>query len=474
MQKFQNQRMNYKSSDFFLFFGRVQSSSKKYPITSRMLYTLEDVSKHNSRESAWLAIHGKVYDVTKFLDSHPGGDLILMAAGRPSGTEFFESHHPPYVTEMLSKFYIGDVRDYQSEFSKDNTFYLDVKQRVDVYFKQNNLKRRDSITLYFKAFLTVSCWILFYFLSMFRFQNYFISFFLAIVWGWWIANMGMFVMHDGNHGGFSNSPLLNRLAGGAFDLLGGSSFVWKMIHSVGHHVHTNVEELDPDINTKEPHFRKIKAKQIDHWWYQYQHFYLLPMYTMLIFELAIRDFLAMSRGAWGGTKFQPIPTSEWILFYIIKGFYVCYNFLIPIYMGAPISKLILVYVVANMVASEILVLMFQVNHVTEIASFYNVNQYGKVVEDWGRVQVSGSSNFAAGSLFWNHLSGGLNHQIEHHLFPSISHVHYPAISHIVQKACKEYNITYNNYSGFYEAVCGHLSLLKKMGAMYHSHRPKLE
>ena len=117
-----------------------------------------------------------------------------------------------------------------------------------------------------------------------------------------LANIGMFIMHEGNHGGYSSSPLINRLAGGAFDILGGSSYVWTMIHTIGHHTHTNIEELDPDINTKEPHFRKIKERQIHHWWYQYQHIYLWFFYSFLIFELFFRDFIA-------------VFTQRWFLFY---------------------------------------------------------------------------------------------------------------------------------------------------------------
>lgn len=102
--------------------------------------------------------------------------------------------------------------------------------------------------MYIKGILTWFIWIYLYYLSFYRFESYFISAIITVIWGWSVANVGMFIMHDGNHGSFSNTAWINRLAGASFDILGGSSYVWKMIHSVGHHVHTNVEEKDPDIS----------------------------------------------------------------------------------------------------------------------------------------------------------------------------------------------------------------------------------
>lgn len=182
----------------------------------------------------------------------------------------------------------------------------------------------------------------------------------------------------------------------------------------------------------------------------------------------------MLKCAWGGTKFQPIPRNEWILFIICKIWYLSYNFFIPLYLNVPLSKIIMVYIIVSCVASEILVLMFQVNHVTDKATFYNVDKDNNTPEDWAIVQVQGSSNFSSGSAVWNFLSGGLNHQIEHHLFPYISHVHYPAMSGIVKKTCQEFNVQYNEYDTFLDAINGHIKLLKDLGKSGISYRPKIE
>jgi len=448
----------------------------------------EEIREHRSESSPWLVINGKVYDVTEFQKRHPGGDMILLGAGRHS-TELYLSHHPSYVLEskMLDKFYIGDVDGEDNVHDKTKSvhhnlftgmksahlyepksqtdFYSVLRHRVEDVLKKNGKKPRDDPEMYTKTVISLIVWFVLYYSIHFYFENYFASLACAIIWGFANANIGMSVMHDGNHGGYSDSPTINRIMGGMFDFLGGSSFVWKMIHSVGHHVHTNVQELDPDIHTAEPaHFRRIKPIQSQRWWYRYQHMYLPILYCVLLPELFLRDFIAMFKGSWGGVPFQPAPTREWVIFWATKAWFLIYLFVLPIYHCGSAMRVISINLVALLIAGELLVLMFQVNHVTEAAISHNVNEKGVVDKDWAISQVEGSSNFAAGSWLWNHISGGLNHQTEHHLFPTISHVHYPLIHPVFEKTCKEFGVKYNNYPTFWAAIMGHFTLLKQMGA----------
>lgn len=107
---------------------------------------------------------------------------------------------------------------------------------------------------------------------------------------------------------------------------------------------------------------------------------------------------------------------------------------------------------------------FQVNHVTEMAQRFHTDKAGIVHEDWAKIQVMGSTNFASGSWLWNHLSGGLNHQIEHHLFPTISHIHYPMLQPIVQKTCQEFDVPYHSYESFWAAIKSHFALLYSLSS----------
>jgi len=139
-------------------------------------------------------------------------------------------------------------------------------------------------------------------------------------------------------------------------------------------------------------------------------------------------------------------------------------FVLPYAYSGDMARVTLMNCIALLIAGELLVLMFQVNHVTAAASSFNTDKKGVVEKDWAKSQVEGSSNFASGSWLWNHISGGLNHQTEHHLFPTISHVHYPKLHPIVKKTCDEFDVRFNSYPSFWEAIKGHFALLKEMGA----------
>jgi len=77
-------------------------------------YTLEQISEHNSKESCWMALFDKVYDVTSYLDDHPGGDLFIMQGCGKDATELFEmksgmGKHTEAAFQMMEKLYIGDL-----------------------------------------------------------------------------------------------------------------------------------------------------------------------------------------------------------------------------------------------------------------------------------------------------------------------------------------------------------------------------
>jgi cytochrome b involved in lipid metabolism len=285
--------------------------------TTKYSYTWDEIQKHNHEKSCWLVIHGRVYDVTHFLNTHPGGsEMLLMCAGRDCATELFESHHPLYVIKnpqenpMMQRYYIGDLRVQGDsnriyDQSHQTAFYHTLKQRVEEYFKTNKLRQRDNWEAFVKVALCFALFISFYFLTFFTFQHFFLCLLCALVWGFSIGNLGINIMHDANHGACSNKAWVNGLIASAFEFFGGSNFIWRMIHTVGHHVNTNVEERDPDIHTNNPHFRRINKSQPFYFWYRFQHLYLPFAYMTLAFEMFIRDFLAMFKGGWGGIKFQP-------------------------------------------------------------------------------------------------------------------------------------------------------------------------
>ena len=82
---------------------------------------------------------------------------------------------------------------------------------------------------------------------------------------------------------------------------------------------------------------------------------------------------------------------------------------------------------------------------------------------WAIHQLKTTVNFGAKSKIINWYTGGLNHQVEHHIFPHISHIHYGKISKIVRDTAKEFNLPYKEYKTTRKAIAAHFKFLKEMG-----------
>jgi linoleoyl-CoA desaturase len=127
-------------------------------------------------------------------------------------------------------------------------------------------------------------------------------------------------------------------------------------------------------------------------------------------------------------------------------------------------KALLGYILVSFVCGLALGIVFQLAHVVEGTQFPVVGDSNKVGNDWTIHQLSTTANFATGSKVLSWLLGGLNFQVEHHLFPRISHVHYPALSKRVKEVCSEFGVKYIEYKTIFQAIRSHISYLKTVGA----------
>lgn len=450
-------------------------------------------NKINNFDSSNIIILGdKVYDISKF--DHPGGDAIKMGAGRQA-IELFWSYHPSYLTSMfdahcngMSTFfddlYVGKVSQFRNinideysnyhhppsiPFIHNLSFYDRLKSEVNQ--ELNNTKTNFELIL--KDCLIMLTWISMFISTYFYSESLLNSIIFSILLGFVNSMIGTCIMHDANHYSMfleKKSKLsFNKACAFIFDLLGGSSYVWKNIHNIGHHPYTNIDGKDPDISTKEPHFRRIKSSQTFFWWYRYQCYYLPILYGLLLPQMLIRDFIAVINREWGCINFQPLNCQELALFIIGKSCWIYYRIYLPIMYGIFWYLMFVEYFITSL----ILVILFQINHVVSKTQFFNndnlnFDKYKKAVDfhfskdHWMYQQIVQSCNFSPGSWFWNHITGGLNHQIEHHLFPSVNHVHYPKIAPIVQKFCQENNIPYNYHDSIWNAIKDHFQVLNSM------------
>ncbi|KAG0568065.1 hypothetical protein KC19_7G183900 [Ceratodon purpureus] len=459
---------------------RLRSSVATGPDSDRPLekYTLEDVSHHSSPSDCWLVIWGKVYDVTRWVPNHPGGSLIHVKAGQDC-TQLFDSYHPLYVRNMLGKYCIGELApsvgdekfktahlEYMDSSNED--FYLVLKQRVEAYFKKNKITPRIHPHMLLKSLIILGGYFACYYLAFFLSSSFLLSLVFAMGMGFFAAEVGVSIQHDGNHGAYTNWCGFGYIMGASLDLVGASSFMWRQQHVVGHHSFTNVDNYDPDIRVKDPDVRRVAVTQPRQWYHSYQHVYLGVLYGVLALKsIFLDDFMAYSSGSIGPVKVAKMTPLEFNIFFGAKLFYAFYMFVLPsIYGVHSAGSFFLLYVAAMLVTGWVLAFLFQVAHVVDDVEFPTPEECGgvlKVKGGWAATQVATSTNFSPQSLFWSHVSGGLNNQIEHHLFPGVCHLYYPSIQPIVKETCKEFNVPYVVYPTFWAALKAHFSHLRKVG-----------
>jgi linoleoyl-CoA desaturase len=267
-------------------------------------------------------------------------------------------------------------------------------------------------------------------------------------------------MHDGAHGAFSKHQWVNNLMGFSLNFMGGDVNLWKIKHNLVHHSFTNVEGLDDDIDI-EPYIRtnSFQEKKKMH---RFQHLYVSFFYFMTYLNwIWWADFEKYFSQKVGGVKFRKMSFGSHVSFWIGKVGFLVLALVIPIIVVGWVKALV-GFVIAAFTTGLLIALVFQVAHVVEHTSFMNADD--KVTEDeWAVTQLKGTANFATGNKITLFFTGGLNHQIEHHLFPRISHVHYPKISKIVKAIAEKHGVPYHYHKTWGGAIFSHLRLLNRLG-----------
>ncbi|MEO6488963.1 MAG: acyl-CoA desaturase [Ferruginibacter sp.] len=347
--------------------------------------------------------------------------------------------------------------------NKNNDFYVSLKASVDAYFAKNNIQKTGDWRLYIKTFLLVGSSLLIYILLIIFKVDGWTAIALCAVLGYLLACIGFSVMHDANHGSYSNNPKLNDAVGLSANCLGASSYFWKQKHNIIHHTYTNVDGIDDDI-AKSPIIRHCDSQK----WvpaHKIQHLYLLPIYALSsIFWIFIMDFTKYFSRKIYTTEAWKLNRKNHIIFWFTKAMYGVFYIAIPIMVFGWQSWLV-GYLVMSAVLGLTLSLVFQLAHVVENTEFEYIplDQTKHIETAWAEFQLKTTSNFAMKSKVVSWFVGGLNYKVEHHLFPRVSHIHYPAISKILQEKCKEFNLPYNYYTTMWEALASHFRVMKQLG-----------
>lgn len=347
--------------------------------------------------------------------------------------------------------------------NRNNQFYQSLKLSVDEYFETNGIKRTGDWRLYIKTITLIGAAIAMYCGLIFFPVSPLLALFICALMGFTFASIGFSVMHDANHGSYSTKSWLNDLIGLSANALGASSFFWKQKHNIIHHTYTNVDGIDDDI-AKSPIIRQCETQK----WvpaHKVQHLYLVPVYALSsIFWLFFMDFTKYFTRKIYTTEAWKMTVKNHVIFWATKVGYFVFYMIIPMIVwgfGPWLLGFFLLHVVMGLTLS----LVFQLAHVVENTEFENValDETKHIETAWAEHQIKTSSNFSMNNQVISWFVGGLNFQIEHHLFPKVSHIHYPAISKIVIEKCAEFHLPYNQYPTITGAIASHFRVMRMLG-----------
>lgn len=343
--------------------------------------------------------------------------------------------------------------------SVDSDFYTVLKKRVNDYLRAENIHPNGNFELYFKSFLISGAYIATYSAIMSNHFQGVIFILLFTFLGVLKSLMGFNLTHDALHGAYSSSPLMNRILGHTFDLNGTSSYIWKISHNGKHHTYTNIPGIDQDI--EKAITLRFSPKDRLYWFHYFQNWYAPLLYCLTgLYWVFISDY------AWFLTeaKKEKVKWQDVTIFLIFKALNLLLFIILPLLcLSVPWWDVILGYLGLQFVGGFFIAIVFQLAHLVEGPQFPEPDSEGNILNNWAIHEMLTTSDFATNSRIVSYFVGGLNFQIEHHLFPQISHVHYPKIAHIVKNTAKEFGIPYNEMPTFWEAVKSHFRLLKHLG-----------
>lgn len=343
-----------------------------------------------------------------------------------------------------------------------NSLHSELRKRVHEYFADNNIKETGNTNLYVKAAIILSAFVLLYVHLVFFTPVWYVAIIECLLLGGVIAAIGFNVMHDGGHGSFSKHKWMNKLASYSSSMLGANQFMWNMKHNMIHHTFTNVEGVDDDIEVgilmrMAPTQKRIKL-------HRFQHLYFWFLYMLLyIFWVFYSDYKKYFSKKIGEVALKKMSVKEHIQFWWIKVYHAAVFIAIPLYTVGWLAWLV-GFLTISFFAGFVLSIVFQLAHTVEDTEFPVADTSShKLPDEFATHQIKTTANFATKNKLVSWLVGGLNFQIEHHLFPKISHVHYPAISNIIRAVCSEYQLQYIEYPTTRKAIAAHVRFLRTMG-----------
>ncbi len=345
-------------------------------------------------------------------------------------------------------------------------FFNTLKSRVDQYFREQQRSSHANTAMVFKTVLLLLAYVAPFVAILVVQPSFGVAFSLWLLMGVAKAGVGMSVMHDANHGAYSGNSRLNTFVSYSINMLGASGHNWKLQHNLLHHTYTNITHMDDDIDDKpalrfSPH---TKVKAIHR--FQWLHAFIMYGLTTLYWVLA-KDFVQFARYQRNGViqKSKTENQKALLKIYVLKIAYLAVFIGLPIVLGVAWWSVLAGFLAMHFVAGLVLTVIFQLAHTVEGTSHPMPCEAGNIENEWAIHQMNTTVNFAPHNKWLSWYVGGLNFQVEHHLFPRICHVHYPHIAPIVRQTAAEFGVPYLENPTFGKALRSHINMLRRFGQM---------
>ena len=353
---------------------------------------------------------------------------------------------------------------FRSNNENEQKFAREVRKRVRSYFKDNNISTHGNFKMYLKTVILLGVYLTPFIILLTVPMSPLAALGIAVIMGIGDAGIGMSVMHDGAHGSYSSKAWVNKLIASTMFLLGSNTLNWKIQHNIHHHSFTNIFNYDTDISTISV-IRLCEHAPLKNY-HRYQHLYAFPLYGLMTFVRLFGEISVLLKyNREGITEEQHAnPSWEVVKLVIIKIVY------FTIIIGLPLMltdfsfwQILLGFFILHVTAGMIMSTVFQMAHVVEGTDQPLPDENNIIHNNWLVHELRTTSDFGRKNGLFSWYIGGLDFQIEHHLFQNVCHIHYPAIAPIIQATAKEYGFNYNLKPTVLHALASHSRRLKELG-----------
>lgn len=346
----------------------------------------------------------------------------------------------------------------------EKAFSSEVREKVNAYFKENKISPKGNFKMWVKTLVMLALYLAPLVVILTVTMNGWLALLLVFIMGIGEAGIGMSVMHDAAHGAYSQKNWVNKLMASSMNLLGSNVFNWQVQHNYLHHTFTNIYGYDPDIDTKAvirlSRFSPMRK------YHRFQHIYAYPFYGLMTLSKLFSDIQQLYYYKKEGFVEEKKVDfkKEMLKLVLIKLVYFTILLGLPfIFTDFTWWQILIGFSALHITAGGIMGTVFQMAHVVEGPAQPQPDESNKIEKEWYAHQLSTTSDFARNSHLLSWYVGGLNYQIEHHLFSHICHVHYPKIAPIVEETAKKYDLPYYLKSSFADAFISHMRKLKELG-----------